>query len=786
MKSMKKLLNLALVGTMVLAAVACVREPGGEAIVEENGVKEVTTQFVLNVTAAPKTKLTADAVQQNENFRGIQDGKIFTYKTGIDIDNATPYVLDPNMAADKTFEFPFFFAATGIDNTGDNNQNDENGEASIASKRVLQLSIPIETDAVMFYGKAIASGQKADNGASDPTTVIDGTPKNTIIKAQKILDEANRALYDKTGDLMIYIINEILGTSVDADNEGGDIGSYHYTSLPKLSWAQLGHQYEMDHYNSTTTPKSRYTEVDDEDPTYPYYGVGHALTGLEETMGKCYYLFTFLTPSENPYDPSTPEWKTWAAAHPDAVHHHEEYRAGSSAAVRSMIIDMYKIISANANEAQATDDAEANAIRLAEKILDASLKFFIGPEDKVKGGQFKSISNIKSQGYIPADVWASFEGAKDLNKYPFETFGIPEGAAQIGFKVQNGTSQLKDEFYYKLPNQPLVNPTMAEFEPKKYLYPAELWYYVNSPIRTSSDASIAAADYPDGVDRWKDEDEWDEDTWTSPGKVSSSTRAIAVTTSINYGVALLKSNVSYAVANLSDNRKLMTDETSDRTIPISLANFQLRGILVGGVNPRMNWQFTRKYTSGDAHEGLGNLSLFDGVIYDHSHELDNSDNEIPVQIPASTTQKATFYTLVYDNYNSSETAENQNDVYVALEFINGGEAFWGRDNLIPKDGVFYLVGKLPRPTADQIANPATYGITWPDDHEIPPVDANGESQEILRVFIQDFVTTVNFKFQENSLKNAYYSVPDLRASQMSLGLSVDLKWETGLTYNINL
>ena len=63
---MKKLFNLALAGTMILAAAACQREQLGSQTPEE-GMKEVTTQFVLNVTAAPKTKLTADVIQLNNN-----------------------------------------------------------------------------------------------------------------------------------------------------------------------------------------------------------------------------------------------------------------------------------------------------------------------------------------------------------------------------------------------------------------------------------------------------------------------------------------------------------------------------------------------------------------------------------------------------------------------------------------------------------------------------------------------------------------------------------------------
>ena len=51
------------------------------------------------------------------------------------------------------------------------------------------------------------------------------------------------------------------------------------------------------------------------------------------------------------------------------------------------------------------------------------------------------------------------------------------------------------------------------------------------------------------------------------------------------------------------------------------------------------------------------------------------------------------------------------------------------------------------------------------------------------MFIQDFMTTANFVLGETSLQHAYATVPDLRSTQISLGLSVDLKWQTGLTFN---
>ena len=54
----------------------------------------------------------------------------------------------------------------------------------------------------------------------------------------------------------------------------------------------------------------------------------------------------------------------------------------------------------------------------------------------------------------------------------------------------------------------------------------------------------------------------------------------------------------------------------------------------------------------------------------------------------------------------------------------------------------------------------------------------------LRVFIQDYTTTADFTI--NSLKNAYVTIPDLRASKLQLGLSVDLSWRAGVTYDVTI
>lgn len=800
---MKKLFNLALVGTMVLAAVACQREQVGSSSVDAsgNGVKEVTTQFVLNVASAPQTKMSADVVQRNQNFRGMDNAKIYVYNTGLIPENPTAetpdaYVLKTSGWTEEKaryFDMGTLLSASAIDNTNNSSTPPVSNNVNNSSNRVLQLSVPVGVDAVLFYGKAIksSSAESFEYGGTNMTlnaTKFDVNPENTVIAAQRILDtEADVASYDATGALMIYIINRILSTNVTETNLplDGFPGStfpvqhvdpqtqevtitYDGVGHRDLSWDALGHQYELQTLGETN---SRYKTADG-------FGMGRTIAGLEEVLGRCYYLFTDIKDGE--------------------------YRVGSSGAVKRMISDMYKVIS-DASQATPTNEYEANAKRLASEILTTAEKFFYSPSaqnipDGYAKGDYKPLSAV--QQVLGNTIWSAynFNLAEDLNKYPYEAFRIPRGAAQLGFcrekqgKVTQGTTivgpeyldnnnvYVRDFFYYLHPNKALVT-IGSMFEPRKYLHPAELWYYVNSPVRTTDKSDLKIADYPNGVNPWKNDNSWTADGWEGKGKVKSSTRGVAVKANINYGVALLKSSVAKIATSYNDNRKAMTNnKENDRIIPKAALKLELTGVLVGGVNPRMDWQFVRKFNSGE-------YSKFDGVIYDSS---------IASRVVPTPTNEEN-YTLVYDNFNSTDEdgdgnlQEEQNNVFIALEFKNLGDPFWGKHNLIPTDGYFYLVAEIPAPTQTQ-----SDALSWPTDHQIPPIygvddedvengKVAGESKKIGRVFMQDFMTEVTFNLVENSLKNAYYTMPDLRASQMSLGLSVDLQWIPGLKYeNINL
>jgi hypothetical protein len=112
---------------------------------------------------------------------------------------------------------------------------------------------------------------------------------------------------------------------------------------------------------------------------------------------------------------------------------------------------------------------------------------------------------------------------------------------------------------------------------------------------------------------------------------------------------------------------------------------------------------------------------------------------------------------------------------IALELENNtGSGFFGKDNLIPHGSHFYLIGKL-----DPNAKTAP---TLPEHHALPPYRDGLTTNTVHRVFIQDHKTTVNFKIGEFSLQYAYLNIPDLRSSSVTLGLSVDLSWSTGINF----
>lgn len=310
---------------------------------------------------------------------------------------------------------------------------------------------------------------------------------------------------------------------------------------------------------------------------------------------------------------------------------------------------------------------------------------------------------------------------------------LPDGAAVLEFKEATRTFAYKEVNVGVPTGRDLVDHT-------KITYPSELAYFVSSAVGTSATSNNKLDDLPK-YDEWlkKNTD------WSQYGDVvKSNTTLVVLKEPVQYGVACLESKIKCATASLKDNaNKILGSNTADNTLTVPTDGIRVTGILVGGQPQGVEWNFE---PASDAK--------FDHTIY---------DQDMNTGIAAKTSDSAPNYTLVLDNKNSSTADPKQSMVYVTVELENNMGDFYGAEGLIPKGSRFYLVGQLD-PNATTATKPS------------------GET--IDRVFVKDHTTVANFKI--TNLKKAYNHIPDMRTSKINVGLAVDLSWQTGITFDVEL
>lgn len=258
-----------------------------------------------------------------------------------------------------------------------------------------------------------------------------------------------------------------------------------------------------------------------------------------------------------------------------------------------------------------------------------------------------------------------------------------------------------------------------------YVYPASLWYTSNTRIKTHNTSLL---DNYTGAASWQSI--LGAYTYDN-SSVSSKTRSIALKDTVQYAVARLDVKVKFKEGTtLIDNDPVATNNS----VSNPTGGYPLTAVLVGG-QKNVGFDFTQGTYAG--------TNTFVYTIYDKVM-----------------TNTITYDASAYSDPNSTlvlETPANT-DEYIALEFTNTStKDFYGVDGIVPVGGKFYLVGQLSAALATETEN---------------------------KVFKQDYTTTVRVAIKD--LKSAYVTIPDLRAAQLEIGLSVDLHWESGHTYDLEL
>ena len=726
---MKKYLVFALQGAIALIGATGLSACSNEEVVETNpnynpDTREVNTQFVFNVsTGNSQMTRQTDAYTQaalSARFRGIDNAWVLAGKLPADGKYTTSL---EDITDIKAYGLGTIINANGLDPDG-------GGTTTPESRRVIELSVPVETNNIMFWGKAIRGAASDEQIGKITFNFDEENLSNSSFKLQPRVPNDGSAhslkAFNQYQGLVAHILNKVIQTTVRF-NVTYPAGSTNANDSKEgtLNWSDFVVVKDGVLQAKTTAP----LDPSGATPMCP----------LGEILAKAFVTFNTMQPGE--------------------------IRAGSGPSVARTMADLYFVLDAVA-EATPTSLQEAVAKEVGKGVVNNIMKAFVPGTST-----WKDIDDVKSASTLSSDNLTLV--TEDLNEFP-SNFNVPFGATQLTYDIANNR-------YDYVTSSSLSSTHLADVT--HYMFPAELCYFGNSPLRVT-DTPKNISDYPDGVVNWDNDNYEKWDGWTSNAHVLSSSRSIAMQHNINYGTALLESTVQYGNNVLNDNNKAIQQrqgvtEEDMQIIPDDDA-FELRGILIGGQEEEVGWNYIAKAAS----------PKFSSVIYDN----DLSSKAIPGYTSGGKASKAN-YTLVWDNWDESLKSGSQSKVYIALELVNKtGSDFWGKNNLIRKDGVFYLVGvldpdRVPSTVTDKTEAEwkadQSLGITWPAKYALPPYDDNGTVKR-RRIFMQDYKTVANFFINSTSLHNAYVSVPDLRSSQISLGLSVDLEWQTGLYYNVIL
>ena len=224
--------------------------------------------------------------------------------------------------------------------------------------------------------------------------------------------------------------------------------------------------------------------------------------------------------------------------------------------------------------------------------------------------------------------------------YPSASLGLPDGAAALkwdntAFTVRTQTTTIDN-----------INGI------NRYTYPAELWYFVDSPIHTSIN-EVSKESYAGKT--------WEQilsTLYTNGNTVMPSTQAVAVGQPLQYGVGRLQMTLTEIATSLQDAKGQGFHGSMEEQV--------LTGVIIGGQHT-VGFDFKPREPQSDVYARF---------IYDTAVGSKGTDG------------KWTVNTMVLQSYDDEK-------VPVVLEFKNNTSyQFAGKDGIIYPGTKFYLIAQL--------------------------------------------------------------------------------------------
>ena len=336
---------------------------------------------------------------------------------------------------------------------------------------------------------------------------------------------------------------------------------------------------------------------------------------------------------------------------------------------------------------------------------------------------FTQFTIVVEDNKVKSFVGKTSDDITNYDNYPSRRH-LPDGAAVLQW------GKIDENTFGFIPQIQTTN-TANVSSMNRYTYPAELYYYGNSLIKTSND-EVPVSKYSGtsemSITTWKDVVD---KLYTSGSVVSSNTKAVAIVDPMQYAVARLQGSVQA----VTTDGKLKDKEGNDVSLMNGEENsFKVTGLIVSGQYP-VNFDFTPK---------------LDGASEDNEHFVyDCYLSGTAMYLTIDPTDD--FYTLVMQTH-------DYDDVTVILELENNsGMDFVGENGTVYNGTKFYLAGKVE-----------------PSNGKANDVDASERDDVKSRVFTQDHTTIMRMKVK--SLAQAYNVMPNIQSGRLEVGIKINLKW----------